>query len=224
MIRSKMRASAVLARAPSSLGRPPRALRVGPGRPRLTPAGAPPEPGSAPRLRARSEPRVAAGPWTPGPPGSPRRPSRARARRRGSAPRSPVARSRLAAFRGGWAARSRGSALRLPVHCVDQPVDVPVLSVREGWLDTSDPVRPLLVAIFGWVAEQERARLIERTKAGLERARRQGKRLGRPPKSPILLHAAHDLVVTGVPVAEAARWKGVARSTLQRFMRTQTQA
>ena len=49
---------------------------------------------------------------------------------------------------------------------------VRVLSVRESWLDTSGPVRPLLVAIFGWVAEQERARLIERTKAGLERARR----------------------------------------------------
>jgi putative DNA-invertase from lambdoid prophage Rac len=96
---------------------------------------------------------------------------------------------------------------------------VPVLSVREGWFDTSGPVRPLLVAIFGWVAEQERTRLIERTKAGVERARRQGKRLGRPPASPILLHAARDLVASGVPVAEAARQKGVARSTLQRFMR-----
>jgi DNA invertase Pin-like site-specific DNA recombinase len=95
---------------------------------------------------------------------------------------------------------------------------VPVLSVREGWLDTSGPVRPLLVAIFGWVAEQERTRLIERTKAGVERARRQGKRLGRPPTSPILLHAARDLVAMGVPVAEAARQKGVARSTLRRFL------
>jgi putative DNA-invertase from lambdoid prophage Rac len=95
---------------------------------------------------------------------------------------------------------------------------VPVLSVREGWLDTTGPVRPLLVAIFGWVAEQERTRLIERTKAGLERARRQGKRLGRPPASPLLLHAARDLVLEGVPVAEAARRKGVARSTLQRFL------
>src|SRR5512138_223339 len=95
---------------------------------------------------------------------------------------------------------------------------VPVLSVREPWLDTSGPVRPLLVAIFGWVAEQERTRLIERTKAGLERARRDGKRLGRPPASPVLLHAARDLVAAGVPVAEAARRKGVARSSLQRFM------
>lgn len=67
---------------------------------------------------------------------------------------------------------------------------VPVLSVREGWLDTSGPVRPLLVAIFGWVAEQERTRLIERTRAGLERARREGKVLGRPRTSPLQSVAA----------------------------------
>jgi DNA invertase Pin-like site-specific DNA recombinase len=98
---------------------------------------------------------------------------------------------------------------------------VPVLSVREGWLDTSGPVRPLLVAIFGWVAEQERTRLIERTKAGLDRARREGKRLGRPPASRVLLHAARDLVVDGVPVAEAARRKGLSRSSLRRFLKEQ---
>jgi DNA invertase Pin-like site-specific DNA recombinase len=96
---------------------------------------------------------------------------------------------------------------------------VPVISVREAWLDTSGPVRPLLVAIFGWVAEQERTRLIERTKAGLERARREGKRIGRPPASAILLHAARDLVAGGVSISEAARRKGVARPTLQRFLK-----
>lgn len=99
---------------------------------------------------------------------------------------------------------------------------VPVLSVREGWLDTGGPVRPLLVAIFGWVAEQERTRLIERTKAGIERARREGKALGRPKASPVLLHAARDLVAAGMPVAKAARQKGVSRSTLQRFVRSQS--
>jgi DNA invertase Pin-like site-specific DNA recombinase len=46
---------------------------------------------------------------------------------------------------------------------------VPVRSVREAWLDTSGPVRALLVAIVGWVAERERAQLIERTKAGMAR-------------------------------------------------------
>src|SRR5512141_2763080 len=95
---------------------------------------------------------------------------------------------------------------------------VRVISVRESWLDTDSPVRPLLVAIFGWVAEQERTRLIERTKAGMERAKREGKRIGRPGTSPVLLHAAADLVLQGVPVAEAARRKGVSRASLRRWM------
>jgi putative DNA-invertase from lambdoid prophage Rac len=112
--------------------------------------------------------------------------------------------------------RSMTGAINTVLEC--DRLGVPVVSLREPWLDTTGPVRPLLVAIFGWVAEQERARLIERTKAGLERARRQGKRLGRPPASPILLHAARDLVVAGTSIAEAARRKGVARSTLQRFL------
>jgi hypothetical protein len=29
-----------------------------------------------------------------------------------------------------------------------------VIGVGEPWLDTSGPVRPLLVAIFGWVADK----------------------------------------------------------------------
>jgi putative DNA-invertase from lambdoid prophage Rac len=56
---------------------------------------------------------------------------------------------------------------------------VQVVSVRETWLDTGSAVRPLLIAIFGWVAEQERATIVARTKAGLDRARRDGVRLGR---------------------------------------------
>ncbi|MBU4312670.1 MAG: recombinase family protein [Candidatus Omnitrophica bacterium] len=54
-------------------------------------------------------------------------------------------------------------------------------SLQESWLDTRDEgLGQLLLAIFSWVAQQERKRIVERTKAGLERARRQGKILGRP--------------------------------------------
>ncbi len=113
--------------------------------------------------------------------------------------------------------RSMVGSIQTVLEC--DRLGVPVVSLREPWLDTAGPVRPLLIAIFGWVAEQERFRLIERTKAGLARARAQGKRLGRPPASPVLLHAARDLVADGVPIAEAARRKGVPRSTLQRFLR-----
>jgi DNA invertase Pin-like site-specific DNA recombinase len=114
---------------------------------------------------------------------------------------------------------------------------VQVVSVQEAWLDTAGPVRPLLVAIFGWVAEQERARLILRTKAGLARVKTErrdrsgpskkvdpsakGWPAGRPPASPVLLHAAADAVATGRSIRAAARDKGVKESTLRRFLAAQ---
>lgn len=59
---------------------------------------------------------------------------------------------------------------------------VALKSLQESWLDTRDEgLGQLLLAIFSWVAQQERRRIVERTKAGLERAKRQGKKLGRHP-------------------------------------------
>jgi putative DNA-invertase from lambdoid prophage Rac len=95
---------------------------------------------------------------------------------------------------------------------------VPVMSVREPWLDTAGPVRPLLVAIFGWVAEQERERLRERTRAGLERARRQGKKLGRPRASPMALAAASARVHQGTSIRAAAREYRISAETLRRHL------
>jgi DNA invertase Pin-like site-specific DNA recombinase len=58
---------------------------------------------------------------------------------------------------------------------------VALKSLQESWLDTSDEgMGQLLIAIFSWVAKQERQRISERTKAGLLRAKTNGKRLGRP--------------------------------------------
>lgn len=53
-------------------------------------------------------------------------------------------------------------------------------SLQEGWLDTSgEGMGQLLIAIFSWLAKQERQRISERTKAGLQRAKLGGKKLGR---------------------------------------------
>ena len=58
---------------------------------------------------------------------------------------------------------------------------VALKSRREDWLDTSSPlVRELLLSVFAWVSKAERAHLIERTLAGMARAKRQGERIGRP--------------------------------------------
>ena len=60
---------------------------------------------------------------------------------------------------------------------------VKVLSYQESWTEAPGELGELLFAIAGWVARMESQRRSERTKAGLDRARSQGKRLGRPPGS-----------------------------------------
>ena len=63
-------------------------------------------------------------------------------------------------------------------------VEVFSTSQRESWLNTTDPsIRQLILSIFAWVAEWERKMMIQRTKAGIERARREGKHIGRPRES-----------------------------------------
>lgn len=96
-------------------------------------------------------------------------------------------------------------------------IGVTVVSVRETWLDTGSPVRSLLIAIFSWVAEQERNRLIERTKAGLERARRQGVRLGRP-RVRVDLDRVEELRTKGIPLRQIAKDMGVGYGTLCRAL------
>jgi DNA invertase Pin-like site-specific DNA recombinase len=100
-------------------------------------------------------------------------------------------------------------------------VGVRVVSVREPWLDTAGPTRGLLVAIFSWCAEQERARLIERTKAGMARAKRHGTRSGRKigrPKARVDVEAARAAMAAGASQRAAAAALGVSLATLQRAL------
>ncbi len=68
------------------------------------------------------------------------------------------------------------------VHRLGQS-GVQVRSYQEPWTEAGGELLDLLLAIAGWVARMESNRRSERTKAGLQRAVSQGKRLGRPPGS-----------------------------------------
>ena len=57
---------------------------------------------------------------------------------------------------------------------------VKVLSYQESWTEAPGELGELLYALTGWVARMESQRRSERTKAGLDRVKAQGKRLGRP--------------------------------------------
>jgi DNA invertase Pin-like site-specific DNA recombinase len=91
-----------------------------------------------------------------------------------------------------------------------------LISAREPWLDTSGPVRSLLVSVFAWVAEFERRRLVERTNAGLARARAKGVKLGRPKKH-VAPHALRELVERGASNQRMARALGCSIATVKRL-------
>jgi putative DNA-invertase from lambdoid prophage Rac len=61
---------------------------------------------------------------------------------------------------------------------------IEVVSAREPWLDMGGPVRELLIGIFSWLGQEERRQLADRSKAGVERARREGKTAPSPGPSP----------------------------------------
>ncbi len=60
-----------------------------------------------------------------------------------------------------------------------QALGVSFISLNEG-IDATTPAGRLQLHVLAALAEFERARIAERVKAGLARARRQGTRLGRP--------------------------------------------
>jgi putative DNA-invertase from lambdoid prophage Rac len=99
-----------------------------------------------------------------------------------------------------------------------------VASVKDAWLDqATGPLRDLLVQIMAWVAEGERARLIERTRAGLDRARKLGIRLGRRPKiTGEIAEEVRKLAAKGLNaywIAWQLKDKGVKQSTVRDFLR-----
>lgn len=94
-------------------------------------------------------------------------------------------------------------------------------SHQESWLDTSGPTVDLLTAIFSWIAAFERERIAERVRAGLKRARSQGKRLGRPARA-IDLERARQLKSQGYSLRQMSTTLGIPRSTLARALTNST--
>lgn len=86
-----------------------------------------------------------------------------------------------------------------------------------GDLDLASAPGRLVMTTLAAVAELERDLIVERTHAGLERARRDGKRLGRPPVTTDASAAAIRAALSaGESVSAVARRHGVSRATVIR--------
>ena len=114
-----------------------------------------------------------------------------------------------------WRLDRLGRSLKHLVTLLDelQALGVAFVSLQEG-IDATTPAGKLQMHILAAIAEFERARIAERVRAGLARARTNGTRLGRP-----YVEVPRDrlAVVEGLPLKEAAARLGVSKSTLKRW-------
>jgi len=91
------------------------------------------------------------------------------------------------------------------------------LFVRDLALDTSTPAGQLMFHVMGSLAQFERALIRERTLLGLDRARKQGKRLGRPTVSDFKEQKIAALLKAGTSINRIMRLAGVAKSVVYRI-------
>lgn len=92
------------------------------------------------------------------------------------------------------------------------------LYLHQQGMDTTTPAGKALFQMMGVFAEFERAMIQERVKAGLERARSQGKKLGRPKVSAATEANIQQLRSTGMGKLKISRTLGIGVSTVQRVV------
>ena len=95
-----------------------------------------------------------------------------------------------------------------------QALGVGFVSLGEG-IDLQTPAGRLQLHILASLAQFERERIAERVQAGLQRAKRQGRTLGRPRRA---ISPRQLTRVEGLSSRAAAKVLGVPRSTLQRYL------
>lgn len=99
-----------------------------------------------------------------------------------------------------------------------QRAGVEFVSLREG-VDTCGPMGRAVTAIMGAIAELERGLLIERVRAGMHRARLEGRRLGRPPLENVDRAGILAARERGYSLNKIARLHGISKTSVLRILK-----
>jgi DNA invertase Pin-like site-specific DNA recombinase len=90
------------------------------------------------------------------------------------------------------------------------------VSLNES-VDTSTPMRKMIFTVIGAVAELERSLIRERVMMGLDRAKRQGKRIGRP-RAIVDRGRVRSLRIAGGNNRDIAGKLGVSKDTVRKIL------
>lgn len=99
-------------------------------------------------------------------------------------------------------------------------MDCGVVVLQLGKLDLTSAAGKMTLTVLAAVAEMERDLLVERTQAGLARAKAEGKQLGRPPAlAGEKAERARQMLAEGVSMVAVAKELKVARGTVAKMAR-----
>jgi DNA invertase Pin-like site-specific DNA recombinase len=96
-------------------------------------------------------------------------------------------------------------------------VNIEFVSAREA-IDTSGPMGRMFLTMVGSIAELERSLIIERIKAGMRRAKIEGRRLGRAPLDVDRAAIVRDRL-SGMSLTDVAKKYGISRASVVRVVR-----
>jgi DNA invertase Pin-like site-specific DNA recombinase len=94
------------------------------------------------------------------------------------------------------------------------------LYLHQQAVDSSSPSGRMLFALLGLFAEFERSIIVERVKAGLQRTRAKGTRLGRPPMPEERVEQIRTVLASGQGIRATARITGASTTTVMRIARS----
>ena len=94
------------------------------------------------------------------------------------------------------------------------------LYLHQQAIDTSTPSGRMLFQMLGVFAEFERAILKSRIAAGVQRARSNGVKIGRPPVAPIRIDRVRKALRDGQSIRAVAKATGVSTATVMRTKRS----
>lgn len=115
-------------------------------------------------------------------------------------------------------ARSTIDLLGLVSNLEAKGVGVRVLDFGGGELDTKSASGRLLLTVLAAVAEAERTMMLERQRAGIAKAKADGKYLGRAPTARRLAPKVQELRTSGLGASEIAVSLKVSRSSVYRIL------
>ena len=122
-----------------------------------------------------------------------------------------------------WASDRLARSVRHFLEVLDElnHLGIEFVSYREN-LDTSGPLGRAITVIIGAIAELERNLIVERVRAGMRRAKLEGRHIGRRPleidRAAVRRHRAH-----GQSLGQIAKSFSISRATVSRILKEEAE-